>query len=685
MLRKKRLPIGDSLAMIGNYAKSRIMGQVKSVAFIIFYLVFFQVAVLRTPLADAWGTAGGIALVVLGLSFFLEGLVLGMMPIGERVGVKLPAKAGIVAICAFGVILGFGSTYAEPAISSLKTAGATITAWDTPLLYMILDKYSGLLVNAVGIGVGLAVALGMCRFYYNWRIKPVIFIVIPIVLALTLYASFNENLSKIIGLAWDCGVVTTGAVTVPLVLALGIGVSRTANPGSGSDGGFGIIMLASALPVVAVLSLGLYLNTLIPTATTEDVFFNPENKEVSAQLFNGDIDMIAEHAFTHGSEAGRRALFGNDSVAFDEAIVAIAHSDSLCHKYLGNEPLSVWLAQKASDYERNLLSNIEISNETIATASFSQTIREETTGGLRAVIPLTLLLIVVLTVILREKIRNKDEVALGLTFTLVGMILLTSGIKLGLGSLGGEVGSQLPKAFASKEKFVEQVVINNFDTTLLYSGISPEGECKVFFNLYEKGEVKPVEFDPAYFDKEQHTYTQIITEKPLFDSQLSALGLVLVLLFAFGLGYGASLAEPALSALGITVEGITIGAIKRQQIVQMVSIGVGVGIVLGLSRILFGLPLAWMLVITYALLLILTIFSEDGFASIAWDSGGVTTGPVTVPLVLAMGLGIGGALNVSDGFGILAMASAWPIIIVLLFGIYSRLKQHNNLKSKDNE
>lgn len=684
MLNKKRLPIGDSLAMIGNYAKSRIMGQVKSVAFIIFYLVFFQVAILRTPLSNAWGTAGGIALVVFGLAFFLEGLVLGMMPIGERVGVKLPAKVGIVAICVFGVILGFGSTLAEPAISSLKTAGATITAWDSPLLYMILDKYSGMLVNAVGAGVGLAVALGMCRFYYNWNIKPIIFVTIPLILALTIYASLNENLTKIIGLAWDCGAVTTGAVTVPLVLALGIGVSRTANQGSGSEGGFGIIMLASAFPVVAVLGLGLYLNTLIPSATTEEVFFNPANKEVSAQLFNGNEDMIAEHAFTRGSEVGRRALFGNDSVAFDEAILAIAHNDSLCHKYLGNEPLSVWLAQKASDYERNLLSTVEIASATMVGDSFSQTIKEETSSGLRAVIPLTLLLIIVLTLILREKIRNKDEVALGLTFTLVGMILLTSGIKLGLGSLGGEVGSQLPKAFASEEKFVEQVVINNFDTTLLYSGISPEGECKVFFNLYEKGEVKPVEFDPAYYDKEQQTYTQIITEKPLFDSQLSVLGLVLVLLFAFGLGYGATLAEPALNALGITVEGITVGAIKRMQIVQVVSVGVGIGIVLGLSRILFDLPLVWLIIISYGLLLILTIFSEDGFASIAWDSGGVTTGPVTVPLVLALGLGIGGALNISDGFGILAMASAWPIITVLLFGIYSRLKQHNNLRTRDN-
>jgi len=685
MANKKHLPIGDALSMIGNYAKSRIVAQIKSVAFIILYLVFFQVAILQTPLANALGTAGGIALVVFGLAFFLEGLVLGMMPIGERVGVKLPAKVGIVPICIFGIVLGFGSTLAEPAISSLKTAGATITAWDSPLLYMILDKYSGMLVNAVGAGVGLAVALGMCRFYYNWNIKPIIFVVIPLVMVLTLYASFNDNLSKIIGLAWDCGAVTTGAVTVPLVLALGIGVSRAANQGGGSNGGFGIIMLASAFPIAAVLGLGLYLNTMIPAATTESAFFAPENKNSAVQMFNGDESAVAVHAFTHGSEAGRRALFGGDSALFDQTILAIAHNDSVCHQYLGNEPLSVWLAQRASNYERNLLSTIDIENTIAIDEPLSQTLKEETASGLRAVIPLTLLLIIVLTLFLRERIRNIDEVVTGLVFTLVGMILLTSGIKLGLGSLGGEVGSQLPKAFASEEKFVEQVVINNFDTTLLYKGITSKGESKTFFNMYERGDVKPIEFNPDYYDAEKQTYTQIVTEKPLFDSKLSVLGLILVLVFAFGLGYGATLAEPALNALGITVEDISVGAIKRKQIVQVVSVGVGMGIVLGLSRILFDLPLVWLIMISYGLLLLLTIFSDDSFAAIAWDSGGVTTGPVTVPLVLALGLGIGGALNISDGFGILAMASAWPIITVLTFGIYSNLKQHSNLKNTENE
>ncbi|MBI4646330.1 MAG: DUF1538 domain-containing protein [Bacteroidia bacterium] len=197
--------------------------------------------------------------------------------------------------------------------------------------------------------------------------------------------------------------------------------------------------------------------------------------------------------------------------------------------------------------------------------------------------------------------------------------------------------------------------------------------------------MKPIEFQKDQYNQEKKQYTQIINLEPLFGKKLSVLGLILVLIFAFGMGYGATMAEPALNALGITVEGLTVGTIKRVQIVQVVSIGVGIGIVLGLSRILFDLPLIWLIVPTYILLMPLTIWSEEEFTAIAWDSGGVTTGPVTVPLVLAMGLSIGGELNVIDGFGILALASAFPIMTVLLYGLYARAKQRKSILTKQKE
>jgi hypothetical protein len=87
----------------------------------------------------------------------------------------------------------------------------------------------------------------------------------------------------------------------------------------------------------------------------------------------------------------------------------------------------------------------------------------------------------------------------------------------------------------------------------------------------------------------------------------------------------------------------------------------------------------------YLLLFPLTLANTEEFAGIAWDSGGVTTGLVTVPLVLAMGLGLSGQLDISDGFGILAMASVYPIVSVLLFGLVARLHQRKVTRAAEGE
>lgn len=684
MRRKIRIPLGESVSMLAKYAWVRIKEQIRSVAFIILYLVIFQTLILSVPLADALGTMAGLILVVFGLAFFLEGLILGLMPLGERVGVKMPQRVGIGIIAIFGLILGFGATLAEPAISALRTAGSSITAWDAPLLYMLLEPYSKLLILSVGIGVGIAVALGMFRFYYNWSIKPFIYVIIPVLIILSLFAYHDENLSTIIGLAWDCGAVTTGAVTVPLVLALGIGVSRSSNKGQGSSGGFGIILLASAFPILAVLSLGMLLNIATPAPASEMEFFSLENRQSAVLVFQ-DEEKLQCHVFTHGTEEGRRAFFGSDK-AYEESLKNFKNDVELQKEILGTMSFADWWNNRASDYERGLISSGNETPEAISVSYYMDVIQEETVGGIRAVVPLSLLLLIVLVLLLREKIRYKDEVALGIIFSLVGMILLTSGIRLGLASLGGEVGGELPRAFAKEDKFIERVFIDNFDTTLIFKGISQEGQVSEYFNMIdEQGNLTRIKYYESRYNHAEGQYEHIITQAPLFGTQLTVLGILLVLVFAFGMGFGATLAEPALNALGLTVENLTVGAIKQRQIVQIVSIGVGIGITLGFARILFDLPFIWLIVPPYLLLIILTFFSEEEYAAMAWDSGGVTTGPVTVPLVLAMGLSIGGSLHISDGFGILALASAFPIITVLIFGLYKRSKQKQSIENNQSE
>jgi hypothetical protein len=151
-------------------------------------------------------------------------------------------------------------------------------------------------------------------------------------------------------------------------------------------------------------------------------------------------------------------------------------------------------------------------------------------------------------------------------------------------------------------------------------------------------------------------------------------GLIIALIFAWILGFGATVAEPALNALGQTAEELTNGAFKKKTLIIAVSIGVAFGIALGLSKLIFDLPLVWVIVPGYLVAIALTAISSEAFVNVAWDSAGVTTGPITVPLVLAMGLGFGAATDAIEGFGILCMASIGPIISVMLSGLWSQFK-----------
>ena len=151
------------------------------------------------------------------------------------------------------------------------------------------------------------------------------------------------------------------------------------------------------------------------------------------------------------------------------------------------------------------------------------------------------------------------------------------------------------------------------------------------------------------------------------------------------LGFGATLAEPALNALGMTVENLTNGAFRKSTLMYAVSLGVGTGIAIGVLKIVYSIPIAYLIVPGYAIAIFLTKISSEEFVNVAWDSAGVTTGPVTVPLVLAMGLGFGNAVGAVDGFGILSMASIGPIISVLLTGIWIQWKVNKRHKREDIE
>ena len=520
-----KLSFSQAVELMAPYCGLRVLDQLKAVAPLAAYLMLFQLLVLRHPVDSALTLCFGLIAVVIGLAVFMEGLSTGLMPFGTIIGDNLPKKASMFVVLVIIGILGIGVTFAEPAIGALQAFGSSVDVTKAPYLFELLNNWALPLVLMVGAGVGLAAILGTVRFVRGWSLKPMIYLAIFPVFILTIYAWFDPNLRSVLGLAWDCGAVTTGPVTVPLVLSLGIGIANAAGKGGSSLSGFGVVTMASLFPILAVLIL---------------------------------------------------AIFVSFSITPDEIIAAA--------KTAGNvvvEQPSIW----------------------------DQTPLVEVVLGVRAILPLVLFLMFVLFIVLKSTLPNKMITVYGLTLSILGMCIFNIGLTYGLGAIGSQTGGVLPAAFME----------------------IPVSESSPIFSIMT--------------------------------------GLSIVIGFAFILGFGATLAEPALNALGSTVQTLTNGAFKKSMLMYSVAGGVAVGIALGVSKVVLGFDLMKVLLPLYVLGIVLTVFSTEEFVNVAWDSAGVTTGPVTVPLVLAMGLGLGNAVSAIDGFGILSLASICPIVAVLSMGL----------------
>ena len=295
--------------------------------------------------------------------------------------------------------------------------------------------------------------------------------------------------------------------------------------------------------------------------------------------------------------------------------------------------------------------------------------------GIQAICLLGIPILLVLWVVLREKLPKADETFLGLAFAIVGMGIFSMGIELGLTKLGDQIGSKVPASYKniSLDKS-QETKINGFNPAIVQKATNVDGKVEEFFVVNEEGTYKTIPYEKE--NLKDGTYSYLPTIGPLFGQEGGITGIIVILIFAFILGYGATLAEPALNALGVTVEDLTVGTFKKSLLMQAVALGVGFGIALGVAKIMFSIPLIWMCGPPYLLLLIITKFSTEEFVNIGWDSAGVTTGPITVPLVLAMGLGIGSQVGVVEGFGILSMASVCPILSVLTVGMVVTAKRN---------
>ena len=162
-----------------------------------------------------------------------------------------------------------------------------------------------------------------------------------------------------------------------------------------------------------------------------------------------------------------------------------------------------------------------------------------------------------------------------------------------------------------------------------------------------------------------------------------------VYLFAAAIGFSTTMAEPALMAVSIKAHSVSGGAIGVWGLRVAVAIGVGFGVGLGCYRIITGLPLHYFMAVGYFAVIVQTAFAPKLIVPLAYDSGGVTTSTVTVPLITALGLGLAEAVPgrspLLDGFGLVAFASLFPIISVLAYGQLAVLRQKTGTSATASE
>lgn len=150
----------------------------------------------------------------------------------------------------------------------------------------------------------------------------------------------------------------------------------------------------------------------------------------------------------------------------------------------------------------------------------------------------------------------------------------------------------------------------------------------------------------------------------------------LIVIIAFVIGYFGTLVEPALKALALEVEELSVGVIHHRVLIHGVAVGFGLGMGIGVTKILLNIPYIKIVVPLLALIIVLSFFAPEPFGAIAFDSASATTGPVNIPLNMALAIGLASVIKTADplisGFGIVGLTSIGAMISVLVLGILTR-------------
>ncbi len=445
-------------------------------------------------------------LLIIGIGLFNLGSDLAMTPIGEHIGQGLTKTKNLIVLLSVCFALGLLITIVEPDLSVLSHQ-----------VSKFID--STLLILMVGFGVAVFLVLGVLKIIFKKQLASLLMFLYMLLFALASLVILNGN-EKFLALAFDSGGVTTGPITVPFIMALGVGIATTIGGKRSSENSFGLIALCSIGPIIAVTIIGIYLK--------------------------GDINCIIP-----------------DYKISDNIIVSFF-----------NTFLSV---------------------------------TKEVTVALSLVV---LFFFVINFIFLKLPKLKIKQIVFGVLFTYLGLIIFLTAVNIGFMPIGYKLGNELG-------------------------------------NTYE----------------------------------------FIIVLFGFIIGLVVVLAEPAVHVLIKQVEEITDGGVTKREVLLCLSIGVGISICLSMIRIIFDFSILYYLIPGYFISLGLSFFVPRMYTAIAFDSGGVASGPLTSSFILPMAIGTSMALYqylpafeaadkvLNNSYGIIAMVAMTPLITIQLLGFKSIMER----------
>lgn len=436
----------------------------------------------------------GAVMLIVGMGFFSLGTDLSMMVLGNETGRAISETKHIPVVMLICFIIGFAVTVAEPDLQVLAKQFPAV-----PDLTIIIS---------VAVGVGVFLVLAVMREVVHISLGTALIIFYGVVFLISFFVK-----AEFLPVSFDAGGVTTGPITVPFIIALGIGVAANQKDNS-EDNSFGLVALCSIGPIITMLIVGLFLNSVNVTPPDFHIPEITDSNQVGQTFAHGFPEYMGEVAF-------------------------------------GLSPIMLFFV------------------------AFQFITRKFTK-------------------------RSVIKMLIGTVYTYIGLVLFLTGVNVGFMPVGNYIGKML-------------------------AGL----------------EVKWV---------------------------MVPLGMVM--------GYFIVVAEPAVHVLNKQVEEITNGAIPSKAMMLSLSVGVAVSVGLSMVRVLTGLSIYWIIIPGYALAITLSFFVPKVFTAIAFDSGGVASGPMTATFLLPFTMGACETLcgNIlTDAFGVVALVAMTPLITIQFLGlIYNR-------------